>query len=74
MLETIKMALVLTSLRDWDVEGDYPRVPPSVCSGFTVGDGGVWGRPVGVTVGKDGSLFVSDDGTNSIWRVSYVKK
>jgi len=43
-------------------------------TGFTVGNDQVWGRPVGVTVGKDGSLFVSDDGTNSIWRVSYVGK
>jgi glucose/arabinose dehydrogenase len=41
-------------------------------TGFTVGDGGVWGRPVGVTVGKDGSLFVSDDGTRSIWHVIYT--
>ncbi len=43
-------------------------------TGFTVGDDQVWGRPVGVTVGKDGSLFVSDDGSNSIWHVSYVGK
>lgn len=43
-------------------------------TGFTEGDGSVWGRPVGVTVGKDGSLFVSDDGSRSIWRVSYVAK
>ena len=43
-------------------------------TGFTVGDGGVWGRPVGVTVAKDGSLFVSDDGSNTIWHVSYVGK
>ena len=32
----------------------------------------MWGRPVGVAVGTDGSLFVSDDGTNSIWRVHYI--
>jgi len=43
-------------------------------TGFTVGDGDVWGRPVGITVGKDGSLFVSDDGSRSIWHVSYVGK
>ncbi|MGE0592505.1 MAG: sorbosone dehydrogenase family protein [Vicinamibacterales bacterium] len=28
-----------------------------------------WGRPVGVTVAPDGSLLVSDDGGNRIWRV-----
>jgi len=43
-------------------------------TGFTVGDGGVWGRPVGIAEGKDGSLFVSDDGSNSIWHVIYTGK
>jgi len=37
-------------------------------------DGQVWGRPVAVAVAPDGSLLVSDDGSNSIWRVSYVGK
>jgi glucose/arabinose dehydrogenase len=43
-------------------------------TGFTVknGDGDVWGRPVGITESKDGSLFISDDGSGSIWHVSYV--
>jgi len=40
-------------------------------TGFVTGDGNVWGRPVGVTVASDGSLLVSDDGSNSVWRVSY---
>jgi len=31
-----------------------------------------WGRPVGVTVTPDGSLLVSDDGGNRIWRVRYT--
>ena len=43
-------------------------------SGFVLPDGNVWGRPVGVTVAPDGSLLVSDDGSNSIWRVSYAGK
>jgi glucose/arabinose dehydrogenase len=43
-------------------------------TGFTVGDGNVWGRPVGIAEAKDGSLFVSDDGTNSIWHVTYTGK
>jgi len=29
-----------------------------------------WGRPVGVTVARDGSLLVSDDGSNRIWKIS----
>lgn len=31
----------------------------------------VWGRPVGLLVLADGSLLISDDGGNLIWRVSY---
>ncbi len=34
----------------------------------------VWGRPVGVTEMPDGSLLVSDDGANKIWRVTYSGK
>lgn len=41
-------------------------------TGFVVNDKSVWGRPVGVTVAPDGSLLVSDDGSGSIWRVSYT--
>lgn len=43
-------------------------------TGFVLPDGKVWGRPVGVTVAPDGSLLVSDDGSNSVWRVSYTGK
>jgi glucose/arabinose dehydrogenase len=41
-------------------------------TGFVTKDGQVWGRPVGVTVGNDGSLYVTDDGSRSVWRVSYT--
>jgi glucose/arabinose dehydrogenase len=41
-------------------------------TGFVVDNGHVWGRPVGITVAPDGSLLVTDDGSNSIWRVSYA--
>jgi glucose/arabinose dehydrogenase len=43
-------------------------------TGFVLPDGHVWGRPVGITVAHDGTLLVSDDGSNSIWRVSYTGK
>jgi glucose/arabinose dehydrogenase len=43
-------------------------------TGFVTADGRVWGRPVGVAVAADGSLLVTDDGTNSVWRVSYTGK
>lgn len=41
-------------------------------TGFFAGEGNSWGRPVGVAVGKDGALYVTDDGSESIWKVSYV--
>lgn len=40
-------------------------------TGFVLDNGDVWGRPAGVAVASDGSLLVTDDGSNSIWRVSY---
>ena len=43
-------------------------------TGFVLPNGDVWGRPVGVAVGPDGSLFVSDDGSKSIWHVTYTGK
>ncbi|MDT8067057.1 MAG: sorbosone dehydrogenase family protein, partial [Terriglobia bacterium] len=43
-------------------------------TGFVTKEGKIWGRPVGVAVANDGSLFVSDDGSNSIWHVSYPGK
>jgi glucose/arabinose dehydrogenase len=42
-------------------------------TGFVVDNGHVWGRPVGITVAPDGSLLVTDDGSNSIWRISYTR-
>ncbi len=41
-------------------------------TGFVTAEGEVWGRPVGVAVASDGSLLVSDDGSNSVWRISRV--
>jgi glucose/arabinose dehydrogenase len=41
-------------------------------TGFVVDNSHVWGRPVGITVAPDGSLLITDDGSNSIWRVSYT--
>jgi glucose/arabinose dehydrogenase len=43
-------------------------------TGLVTSGGDAWGRPVGVAVAMDGSLLVTDDGSNSIWRVSYGGK
>ena len=49
--------------------GDYE----DFVTGFVTPEGNVWGRPVGVTVAKDGALLFSEDGNETIWRVSYAK-
>jgi glucose/arabinose dehydrogenase len=41
-------------------------------TGFVINDSSAWGRPVGVTVDKDGALLISEDGSGTIWRVSYT--
>jgi glucose/arabinose dehydrogenase len=40
-------------------------------TGFVVNDSDVWGRPVGVTVARDGALLVSEDGNGTIWRITH---
>ena len=48
-------------------------------TGFIIndGEGGAplerWGRPVGVTVAADGSLLISDDGSNKIWKIKAAR-
>ncbi|HXX46530.1 MAG TPA: PQQ-dependent sugar dehydrogenase [Candidatus Acidoferrales bacterium] len=62
--------VVLVPMKNGHAEGTYQ----DFLTGFVTPDGNCWGRPVGVTVANDGSLMVTDDGSNSIWRVSYTKK
>ena len=57
-------------------ENGRPAGPPvDFMTGFIVDDGEqkvVWGRPVDVLQAADGTLLISDDGGNRIWRVRYV--
>ena len=59
--------VVRVPLRDGKASGVYE----DFLTGFLTPEGDVWGRPVGVGVAKDGSLLVSDDGSGSLWRVTY---
>jgi glucose/arabinose dehydrogenase len=60
--------VIAVPMKDNKATGEYE----DFLTGFVLPDGKVWGRPVGVVVAKDGSLLVSDDGSNSIWRVTYT--
>jgi glucose/arabinose dehydrogenase len=52
-----------------------PAGPPrDVLTGFLDAKGNAHGRPVGVAIGKDGSLLVADDVGNTIWRVSLAPR
>ena len=39
--------------------------------GFIADDGNAWARPVAAVVAADGSLLMSEDGNNTIYRISY---
>jgi glucose/arabinose dehydrogenase len=53
--------------RGGTVDGGYE----DFLTGFVLPDGKVWGRPVGIAVAPDGALLVSDDASQSIWRVAH---
>jgi glucose/arabinose dehydrogenase len=60
--------VIRVPLKNGRATGEYQ----DFLTGFVTSDGQVWGRPVGVAVAQDGSLMVTDDGSNSIWRVRYT--
>jgi glucose/arabinose dehydrogenase len=55
-------------------DGHASGVFEDFVTGFVTPAGEAWGRPVGVAVAKDGSLYFTDDGSKTIWRVSYTGK
>jgi glucose/arabinose dehydrogenase len=62
--------VIMAPMKNGHAVGDYE----DFLTGFVNDKGECWGRPVGVTVASDGALMVTDDGSNSIWRVSYGGK
>jgi len=59
--------VIRVPIKDGHATGEYE----DFLTGFVTAGGDVWGRPVGVAVAEDGSLIVTDDGSNTLWRVSY---
>ena len=60
--------VVRLRLKDGAPTGEYE----DFLVGPVTSGGTVWGRPVGVVEARDGSLLVSDDGGNVVWRLAYA--
>jgi glucose/arabinose dehydrogenase/cytochrome c2 len=61
--------LVRVHMKNGEPTGDYE----DFLTGFVVDDGNVWGRPVATLQLEDGSLLMSEDGGNVIYRISYFQ-
>ncbi len=62
--------VVRIPLKDGKATGEYE----DFLTGFVTEAGDVWGRPVGVTTAKDGSLLATDDASGTVWRVTNQAK
>ncbi len=62
--------IIRVIVKDGVPTGEYD----DFATGFVISDSEVWGRPVGVTVAKDGALLISEDASGTIWRISYSGK
>ena len=51
-------------------DGKPSGKPQDVLTGFLNADGEAQGRPVGVSIDRQGALLVADDVGNTIWRVT----
>ena len=54
-----------------DDQGQPTGAYQDFMTGFVLSKDKVWGRPVGVTTARDGSLIVTEDGSGTIWRVTH---
>jgi glucose/arabinose dehydrogenase len=59
--------LVRVRMKNGEPTGDYE----DFVTGFVVDDAHVWGRPVATLELGDGSLLMSEDGNNAVFRISY---
>jgi len=62
--------VILVPVKNGKATGEYQ----DFMTGFVTPSGDVWGRPVGVAAAQDGSLLITDDASNTIWRITYGKE
>jgi glucose/arabinose dehydrogenase len=60
--------LVRVHMKNGNPVGDYE----DFLTGFVVNDNSVWGRPVATVQLADGSLLMSEDAANVIYRIWYA--
>jgi glucose/arabinose dehydrogenase len=61
--------VVRVPMKDGAPTGEYQ----DFMVGFVTPDGKAWARPASLTEASDGSLLLSDDGANVIYRISYSR-
>jgi glucose/arabinose dehydrogenase len=61
--------IIRVPFKNGKLEGGYENF----LTGWVTDDASrdVWGRPVGLTMMRDGSLLIVDDGGKKVWRVTY---
>ena len=50
--------------------GEQPSPALDLVTGWTGADGRYWGRPVDVAIDPAGAMFISDDASGTIYRLS----
>jgi glucose/arabinose dehydrogenase len=58
--------VVRVIFKDGQPTGEYQ----DFITGLVLNDKEVWARPVGVVFAKDGSMYMSEDGNGTIWRIT----
>jgi glucose/arabinose dehydrogenase len=61
--------MVRARIKDGVPMGEYE----DFLTGFILDDGNAWARPVAAAVMNDGSLLMSEDGNNLVYRISYSR-
>jgi glucose/arabinose dehydrogenase len=61
--------IVRARIKDGVPTGEYE----DFLVGFILDDGNAWARPVAAAVMNDGSLLMSEDGNNFVYRISYTR-
>lgn len=61
--------VIFIPFKDGKPTGEYE----DFVTGFVTNDANVWARPVGVAFGQDGALYISEDGNNTLWRISVAR-